>query len=361
MKKILEGIYTECNNLLEDVSVLQESADRYFDFAYLIKDNHVQKRVVEDFKKDTDIWEKDYTNLVAKGYCSISDYDGFFAKGKRLQQIISEAFNSEYIKIKEQSHSYANKLSKGIIYVKDTIDEFLDQINKYNKSCETELLASCKQKLLNLTRKVKAVENELILVDKSLEAKLEYSLFLNEIEDDFNNKCSNLKSLFLKGSVKDIIDRLQEQFIKSESLFDKFYKKISQIILDSQDIRREKQKCLELKDVLKDSPATVGLLLQNKKNVLRSFIERDCSALIIKTKLEIIQNSSLFEQLYEKAANYIYKQLSKEIKPEQDKSFFQSKHAELESLNEQYIKNISPLYSFFHKGWGEIVVDKIIG
>ena len=361
MQKILEDIFAECNNLLEDVSVLQESADRYFDFAYLIKDDHIQKSVLAEFKLERDKWETDYANLVDKNSCSISDYDGFFAKGKRLHQTITDAVRKEYIKVKEQAYSYANKLSKGILYVKDSINEFLEEVNKCDKNCDTELHDSCKQKLLNLTMKVKAVENEFVLVDKSLETKLECSTFLHEMEDECSEKCRNLKSLFLKGSIQDLMDRLQEQFSHSENLFDRFYKDIVRIISDSQDIQREKQKCHELKELLKDSPATVGALLQNKKNMLRTFVERDCSALIIKTKLEIIQNSNLFEQLYEEAINYIYKQISKEIEREKDKPFFQAKQSELERLHEQYIKNISPLYSFFYKGWGEIVTDKIIG
>lgn len=361
MQRQVDDIYAECGSLFEDVNILQECADKYFDFAYLVKDDHIKRELSAAFSKNLEEWRKLYSDIVATETCSVPQYNSFFAMGKRLQQTISEAMDREYIVVKDQASKYAEKLAIGISYVQDAVDSMVAELGELNVSTQNKkLVDSCREKLTQLKQKLKGIDNEFKMVEKSLDSKLKYSAFTSEILDELNQKSRVLKTLSSQEMFEEIITELQSNLRLLKEVSSNFYSEIKTVISESEDIQREASKCKQLVRILKDSPATVGLLLQNKKNLLKTYVEKDCGSLIVKTKLKMMQNSNNFEQLYSDAASNLYKKMGKSIQKEEDSEFLYTKKAQIEKLHEEYIKQISPLYSMFCSGWSGVIADNVI-
>ncbi len=364
MIKTLEDINAECDVLFTQTSTLQEMADDYFDFVFLIKDDHIKKKILAQYQKEIDEWRKLYDSIVEDGICTLEETKGFSTMSKMIQQILQKAVDKEYVEIKKQSKEISNKLKMGLDVVDNAEDELLAELvenlpaNIQDKN--QPLYEQCKEKLLKVGQKIKGVQNEYVMVTKSLESKLEHSLLLEEIAEEFNTKCKTLSMLYYNEELGDSLKQLEDKMELFKQISTEFYSQMQEKIYTSEDIKRERRRCFELIEIMTDSPATATVLLQNKKNDLKAFIERDCGALITKTKLEMMRSSSSFEKLYSEMINEVYSQLNKPIKQKKEEGILEEKKKRLEELHEEYIKEFSPLYTFFCSGWAMTVVDELI-
>lgn len=356
MEKTLEDIFAEVEALFADASTLKGIIDDYFNFAYNVKDDHVKKKLSEMYSRELEEWRKLYDTIVKNSTYSLDETKGFSTMSKMVQQIFTKAIKEEADNINRRAKIYEIKIAKGLDFLKERVETCMMELSK-QKDQTSPLFQNSKDKLIKLIQRINGMDNEALMVRKSLDAKLEYSSFLVELTDEFSTKCKQLNFLYYDNKLKHSLDQLSGKVAVVQKISKQFYQDVLHLVKYNKTIALGVENCLQL--TYSQDP-TQETMLQKNKNELCLELEKKFGAVITRTKMEMIKCSNNFEKAYSNVMTELYTQLNKPILSEQEEMSLKDKQTQLEKLHETYIKEFSPLYTFFCVGWSKNLVDILI-
>lgn len=356
MEKTLEDIFAEVEALFADASTLKGIIDDYFNFAYDVKDDHVKKKLSEMYSRELEEWRQLYNTIVQNSTYSLDETRGFSTMSKMVQQIFTKAIKEESDNVNRRAKIYEIKIAKGLDFLKERVEICMKELSKQIDQT-SPLFVNYKDKLIKLIQKINGMDNEALMVRKSLDAKLEYSSFLVELTEEFSTKCKQLNFLYYDNKLKHSLDKLSSKIVAIQKTSKQFYRDVLFLVKDNAKIASGVENCLQL---TYSQDSTQEIMLEKSKNELGLELEKKFGAVVTKTKMEMIKCSNNFEKDYSNVMTELYTQLNKPILSAQEERSLKDKQAQLEKLHETYIKEFSPLYTFFCVGWSKNLVNILI-
>lgn len=364
MLTLLEDINAQCDKVADFMISMQELLDEYYNFAYAIQDNHVQLTVEKKLQNKLNEYNSQYEELL-KEDVDICQYNGFATQTKMLQQLFVQTTKDVYDKVIADREEIVYEYTRGLRKIKSMlsdIDVAFRSVDMPNTSTQSSVVyIRVSEKLLYAYKKLQELEGEHMMIASSLDSKLEYDIFMREINETFGNKVRSINEKCYYSQIDNAIVSLKSQTENMKGLTTNFDKELQNILMTDPTIKTLYSKCIETKRVSENNIVSGSVLYKNIVNSLQSNVEEKCSPLITKTKIEIFTNSRSFESMYANTISQVYSEQNNIVGNIRHSRELKIRQELLENLHVEYIKEFSPLYSLFSSGWAKKITAGLIG